>query len=767
MALRTSLSVQPHLYIGDSAGRPLDYGVIYFGEPNKDPEIYPIDIFFDDALTTPMSQPVTTKGGFINVNGDMAEVYAAEAVYSVKVLDRYGVTIFYKDDMTNDNASLDAQKLDTGIIVTPKFGGIERSLSEVNSDIVSIKGFSSPDSAYEAAIAQGFKLYVPDGDYVLSNSYDMSIFYGVGTINGNSVSADGALSSSKLVQKQVNELGLGFDSTEAFAGSGRSIQGIAYLLDDGIEKLFVSTQQAGSAYALDERTVITEFHLSDDGTVSAPIAFTSPLSLGHGQDLSVEKVGSQIYLWTTSPTTVNGEGAKGVSRVTWSGASTSIINTYKLCGDDASGLNRSYLKQGTPTISNDGKYIVFVGDYTNSGGARRVLVFSRDAVVASANPTNLAPLYSFDLKPRQVDNGDVLQGIECDGKYIYTLAGYANFKNWHVLQKYTLTGELVNEVPITTVKEAYGLDVLKGSTSKGTPHVIEPEGITLRGNELLVGMLESWKSAGDIVSFNGSNYVYIGSGANVSPYNSNYWSLTNLAANKGAYSASATYGVASAVVTLKRKTVWSIKEATGAAGELSINPLLFSNESNSANAAINKDYTAVSNFGKSQKFATYTENASSGAYRNTFSYVDNTLNIYDSRLSSNNTVFSTIVFNSSNSEYTTSYVGKGNVELRSNNTLSDGAGINLYGVGINKGQMRLYATDSLDGNALKTVIFRGSSPAIYPEQANTYSLGIDIFPWSNVYTNKVTVQDKEGVSGIFTSDGKTITVTGGIITRII
>ena len=95
MAKRPSLSAQPHLYIGDSAGRPLDYGTVYFGEPDKDPEFYPIDIFYDEDLSAQAPQPVRTKGGFMNVNGDMVEVYAAENEYSVKVLDQYGIKVFY------------------------------------------------------------------------------------------------------------------------------------------------------------------------------------------------------------------------------------------------------------------------------------------------------------------------------------------------------------------------------------------------------------------------------------------------------------------------------------------------------------------------------------------------------------------------------------------------------------------------------------------------------------------------------------------------
>ena len=104
MALRTPLTVSPHMYIGDSTGRPLDNGMVYFGLPDQDPEFYPINIFSDDSLTIPVTQPVRTKGGYLNDNkGDMAEIHAKELIYSVKVLDQYGRKIFYKGQSMRSN----------------------------------------------------------------------------------------------------------------------------------------------------------------------------------------------------------------------------------------------------------------------------------------------------------------------------------------------------------------------------------------------------------------------------------------------------------------------------------------------------------------------------------------------------------------------------------------------------------------------------------------------------------------------------------------
>ena len=131
MALRTSLVAQPHLYMGDTQGRPLDAGKVYFGEPNKDPELYPINVYYDEALTIAAPQPIRTMGGFMNANGQMVEVYAAETTYSVKVLDGYGRQVFYQASMNSTSTS---SSIGTRL---PYIDAKERTQAEKNSDMVS------------------------------------------------------------------------------------------------------------------------------------------------------------------------------------------------------------------------------------------------------------------------------------------------------------------------------------------------------------------------------------------------------------------------------------------------------------------------------------------------------------------------------------------------------------------------------------------------------------------------------------------------------
>lgn len=146
MALRTPLSVTPHLYMGDSTGRPLDKGVVYFGEQDKDPEFYPINLFSDDALTKPLMQPVHTKGGYLYDKGDMVEPHAKEIIYSVKVLDSYGRKVFYKGAMMRNSWNDDViDRIGEGLIAAG-------NKAQAAFDAAAAKVTANAAQAVEAAI---------------------------------------------------------------------------------------------------------------------------------------------------------------------------------------------------------------------------------------------------------------------------------------------------------------------------------------------------------------------------------------------------------------------------------------------------------------------------------------------------------------------------------------------------------------------------------------------------------------------------------------
>lgn len=79
----------------DARGMLIDGGNIYLGVANADPQVDPIQAYWDSALTVPAAQPIRTLGGYI-VNGTQpAQVFISEADYSMRQTDAGGVEVVY------------------------------------------------------------------------------------------------------------------------------------------------------------------------------------------------------------------------------------------------------------------------------------------------------------------------------------------------------------------------------------------------------------------------------------------------------------------------------------------------------------------------------------------------------------------------------------------------------------------------------------------------------------------------------------------------
>lgn len=75
-------------------GQPLDGGLVYVGVAGLDPVTNPVALYWDDALTIPASQPVTTNGGYTVRAGSPGQLWADAAAVSILVKDQYNVTVF-------------------------------------------------------------------------------------------------------------------------------------------------------------------------------------------------------------------------------------------------------------------------------------------------------------------------------------------------------------------------------------------------------------------------------------------------------------------------------------------------------------------------------------------------------------------------------------------------------------------------------------------------------------------------------------------------
>lgn len=81
-------------------GKPLTNGKVYIGQVGTDPTVFAnqIPVFWDEAMTIPASQPLTTTAGYIVRSGTPARVWAATN-YSISVVNASNILVYYLQDV--------------------------------------------------------------------------------------------------------------------------------------------------------------------------------------------------------------------------------------------------------------------------------------------------------------------------------------------------------------------------------------------------------------------------------------------------------------------------------------------------------------------------------------------------------------------------------------------------------------------------------------------------------------------------------------------
>lgn len=69
----------------DIDGHPLDAGYVYIGEEGKNPEVYPIPVFWDEDLSVPAEQPIRTRNGYLSYYGKAGKIFVSGEKYSITV----------------------------------------------------------------------------------------------------------------------------------------------------------------------------------------------------------------------------------------------------------------------------------------------------------------------------------------------------------------------------------------------------------------------------------------------------------------------------------------------------------------------------------------------------------------------------------------------------------------------------------------------------------------------------------------------------------
>lgn len=182
----TSIQV-PYPVFYDRDGQPLDNGNIYIGIANLDPVTNPLQVYYDDALTIPASQPLKTSGGYIYRNGTPSQLYVNATNFSILVNDEKNLLVYSFPDGTGIQSYTGAQEVE----YDPPFAGALTTgytVADKLEQYVSVKDFGAigdgvadDTAAFAAAFAASQCVYVPEGVYVASIDLpDGAELYGAG-----------------------------------------------------------------------------------------------------------------------------------------------------------------------------------------------------------------------------------------------------------------------------------------------------------------------------------------------------------------------------------------------------------------------------------------------------------------------------------------------------------------------------------------------------------------------------------------------------------
>ena len=143
---------QPYLFISGPDGTGFT-GSMYIGYPDKNAEIFPKPIFFDEDLTLPAAQPVSIIDGFPVRRGTPADIFI-DGLYSITLRDKSGKFIYSKPSEGNNNLALNS----VFNYLTPS------EISDVTSNTASI----NLTTKIQAAITDNYSVYFPSGTYLTS-----------------------------------------------------------------------------------------------------------------------------------------------------------------------------------------------------------------------------------------------------------------------------------------------------------------------------------------------------------------------------------------------------------------------------------------------------------------------------------------------------------------------------------------------------------------------------------------------------------------------
>jgi hypothetical protein len=180
----------------DRDGQPLDNGYVYIGTANLDPQTNPINVYWDAALTQLAVQPIRTQSGYPVNSGTPARLYV-NSDYSIRVMNSDGSVVYSSPAATERYSDAVVTGISSGAVtfdqsIAYPAGSIGTHLRQM---LVNVKdapynavgdGLADDTAAFIAAAATGKPLWMPQGDYLISQAVTISSgLFGAGAGDSN------------------------------------------------------------------------------------------------------------------------------------------------------------------------------------------------------------------------------------------------------------------------------------------------------------------------------------------------------------------------------------------------------------------------------------------------------------------------------------------------------------------------------------------------------------------------------------------------------
>jgi hypothetical protein len=175
------LSIQPTYPIfTDSDGQPLENGYVWIGAVNLDPQVNPINVYWDADLTILAAQPIRTLAGYPSNSGTPARLYV-NGNYSIRVMDKKGSMVYSAPSATEryDGGVISNINASQVLYDPAGTGAVQTTVQTKLREYVSVKdfgatgdGITDDTAAIQAAImasAGANKLIFPRGTYRFSS----------------------------------------------------------------------------------------------------------------------------------------------------------------------------------------------------------------------------------------------------------------------------------------------------------------------------------------------------------------------------------------------------------------------------------------------------------------------------------------------------------------------------------------------------------------------------------------------------------------------